>query len=177
MLYIFDLDSTLVKLYDTEPLPGVHSGLDVLKREGHALAIATNQAGPAWRMETGDEKFPEATSLGRRFREIAGLIPLLEKVPWFVSLYDDRLSLDQRSYDTLVRDFEFSGGRLELHISADPSWRKPRPGMLLAACRRYGLSIAQAVFVGDAETDAEAALAAGMGFIFEDEFFDHRTAI
>ena len=172
MLYIFDLDSTLVKLYDVEPLPGVHAGLDLLRREGHALAIATNQAGPAWRMATGESKFPQAASLGRRFQEIAELIPRLVEVPWFASLYDERLSLDQHSYDTLVGDFKSAGGRLELHVSADPTWRKPRPGMLLAACRRYGLPVAQAVFVGDADTDAEAARAAGTAFLFEDEFFD-----
>jgi histidinol phosphatase-like enzyme len=176
MLYIFDLDSTLVKLYGTEPLPGVHVGLDLLKREGHLLAVATNQAGPAWGEETGEDKFPEAISLGRRFLKIAELIPVLDSIPWFVSLYDERLSLAQHTYDALVRDFLFGGEGLELHVAADPTWRKPEPGMLLAACRHYGLPGAQAVFVGDAETDAEAASAAGMAFIYADEFFDRRDA-
>ena len=39
--------------------------------------------------------------------------------------------------------------------------RKPRPGMLLQAAREWSLDLPRSVFVGDALTDLEAALAAG----------------
>lgn len=39
--------------------------------------------------------------------------------------------------------------------------RKPRPGMLLAACKAHGVKTANAIFVGDSWSDLQAAKAAG----------------
>lgn len=44
--------------------------------------------------------------------------------------------------------------------------RKPRPGMILAAARRFGLSLADSVLVGDTESDIDAAAAARVGRAF-----------
>jgi D-glycero-D-manno-heptose 1,7-bisphosphate phosphatase len=41
--------------------------------------------------------------------------------------------------------------------------RKPRAGLLLQAARDHGLDLSRSVFVGDTETDAQAARAAGVG--------------
>lgn len=41
--------------------------------------------------------------------------------------------------------------------------RKPKAGMILQAARDHNLDIAKSVFIGDTETDAQAAHAAGMG--------------
>ncbi|MGC9467356.1 MAG: HAD-IIIA family hydrolase [Anaerolineae bacterium] len=171
LLYIFDVDGTLVENFGIRPLPDVQEVLTRLKDEGHHLAVATNQSGPAWGLETGDSKYPEAAALGRRFWEIARLLPLLQEVPWFVAVGDPRLSLDVEPYDQIVQDLAEGAGPLEIYVSADWDWRKPGPGMLLAACRYYRVPPAQAIFVGDFETDAEAADAAGMGFAFADDFF------
>ena len=46
--------------------------------------------------------------------------------------------------------------------SGDP-WRKPRPDMLLHACRRFRVEPGHAVFVGDTLGDLRAANAAGVG--------------
>ncbi|HEX2020667.1 MAG TPA: phosphoglycolate phosphatase [Aurantimonas sp.] len=40
--------------------------------------------------------------------------------------------------------------------------KKPEPGLLLLACERLALSVAEVVFVGDSENDVAAAHAAGM---------------
>ncbi|CAO3383386.1 D-glycero-beta-D-manno-heptose 1,7-bisphosphate 7-phosphatase [Azospirillum argentinense] len=45
----------------------------------------------------------------------------------------------------------------------DSFWRKPNPGMILEAARRFDLALASSVFLGDQPTDMEAALAAGVG--------------
>jgi len=50
------------------------------------------------------------------------------------------------------------------HLARDNSpHRKPEPGMILDAARDHRLDLARSVFVGDTETDALAARAAGVG--------------
>lgn len=44
-------------------------------------------------------------------------------------------------------------------------WRKPAPGMLLAAGDDLGLDLARSIMIGDQWTDAEAAARAGVGTI------------
>lgn len=171
MLYIFDLDNTLVVTYETPPLPGVPERLQALVDAGHKLAVATNQAGLAWGVKTHKPKYPDPISLGQRFQEIATRLPTLARVPWFVAVGDTRLLLDEETYAVLARDLTKAAGPLTLYASGDPVWRKPAPGMLLAACAWYGLTPADAVFVGDVDTDAEAAAAAGTDFVLAAEFF------
>lgn len=49
--------------------------------------------------------------------------------------------------------------------------RKPNPGMLLAAMAHFGVTPAQTLFVGDMETDREAARNAGVAYMDTDDFF------
>jgi HAD superfamily hydrolase (TIGR01662 family) len=170
MLYIFDLDGTLVESYGIQPLAGIPERLDRLMLEGHSLAVATNQAGPAWGIATRDPQYPTAESLGERFLEITKTLPQLTTVPWFVAVGDPRLSLESRAYAQLIQSFSEAASPLNLHLSADVEWRKPGPRMLLEACAYYGLKPEEASFVGDYKTDAEAAIAAGVTFIPIDEF-------
>lgn len=46
---------------------------------------------------------------------------------------------------------------------ADSSWRKPGPGMLLAARDEFGIELARSVLVGDKGADIDAGRAAGIG--------------
>jgi FMN phosphatase YigB (HAD superfamily) len=171
MLHIFDLDRTLVVMYGIDPLPRVPDRLAALVAAGHRMAVATNQAGPAWGLETGDPKFPKPESLPERFRKVAARISELARVPWFVAVGDPRLSLTGEDYRTLVERVLLGAGALDLHISAAFGWRKPAPGMLLAACATFDVSPSQAIYVGDADSDAEAAERAGMAFAWADAFF------
>jgi beta-phosphoglucomutase-like phosphatase (HAD superfamily) len=160
-----------VEKYGERPLPGVTSTVGRLQGEGAKIAVATNQAGPAWGVSTGEAKYPDPRELGARFMRIAARIPPLADVPWFVAVGDARLSLSQMDYQDLIRDLETGADGLGLHASAAFSWRKPDPGMLLAICARYGVPPDAAIFVGDADTDAEAAANAGMAFVIADAFF------
>lgn len=50
----------------------------------------------------------------------------------------------------------------------DSDWRKPKPGMILAAMRKYDLSPQRCFLYGDGERDIQAAEAAGIqGFLFK----------
>ena len=47
--------------------------------------------------------------------------------------------------------------------SANCDCRKPQAGMILQAAREHGIALLASVFIGDTETDAQAARAAGVG--------------
>lgn len=49
--------------------------------------------------------------------------------------------------------------------------RKPAPGMLLRLLEHYGVSPEEALFVGDLDSDAEAARRAGVAFMRAERFF------
>lgn len=170
-LYIFDLDGTLVEKWGVALLPGVPEKLIALVRANRTLAVATNQAGIAWGAMTQAEKYPTPATLGPRFDEIALRLPSLERAPWFVSIYDKRVRLSEKRYGILVKALKHASQTLDLRVSAEPSWRKPLPGMLLAAAACYGTTPDSAVFIGDMDSDREAAEAAGMDYANVADFF------
>lgn len=51
--------------------------------------------------------------------------------------------------------------------------RKPQPGLLLALLDNFGIGPEEALFVGDLESDAEAARRAGIDFIPARDFFPY----
>ena len=171
MLYIFDLDGTLVEKYGTLPLPNVPSRLEKLADSGHKLAIATNQAGLAWRILTKATKFPDVHSMAQRFEQIARVLHQLKDIPWFISVFDSRVKLHSNQYQNLCTELTNTCPQLTLVVRADPHWRKPKPGMLLSAGQYYNLGTDQIVYVGDYQTDADAAESAGMKFSWAEEFF------
>ena len=170
MLYIFDLDGTLVEKFGTQPLPNVRAHLEKLVINGHKLAIASNQAGLAWRIMTKATKFPDVESMARRFEQIAHDLPPLKHVPWFVSVFDSRVKINTRQYANLTNGLSGACPTLNLRVASDPQWRKPEPGMLLSAGQYYTLDPDEIIFIGDYKTDAEAAVAAGVAFYWAEEF-------
>ena len=56
----------------------------------------------------------------------------------------------------------------------DCECRKPAPGMLKRILDHFALPPEQALFVGDLETDREAAARAGIAFAFAGDFFGRR---
>lgn len=49
--------------------------------------------------------------------------------------------------------------------------RKPQPGMLLDIMKRFDMPAAETIMVGNADTDRQAANAAGVEFVWAEEFF------
>ncbi len=74
-------------------------------------------------------------------------------------------------HEQLQRMVEAQGGRIDAfyvcpHRPEDEcGCRKPKPGLLLQASSDYGLDMQNCIFVGDAVTDRQAAIAAGCGSI------------
>lgn len=57
-------------------------------------------------------------------------------------------------------------------LELDCNCRKPKPGMLLAIMRHYGIGPAETVYVGNHPIDYEAALRAGTAFRWSTDVFD-----
>jgi len=53
------------------------------------------------------------------------------------------------------------------------SRRKPRPAMIFEILREFDADLDEALFVGDRESDREAAEAAGIEFVWAGEFFEY----
>jgi D-glycero-D-manno-heptose 1,7-bisphosphate phosphatase len=177
MLYMFDLDGTLISSYmetesrdinDWHVLPGRREILLHLKQEGHALAIITNQAGVAFGYATEEQvqaKIVQAlVALG--FDEDEILFYSHAGGPDTTESVFHRISVHVCYGHPKSRDSRYSGAEAER--------RKPSPAMLLEAIGEppFGTPPSEyAVFVGDMESDREAARAAGVRYLDANEFF------
>jgi D-glycero-D-manno-heptose 1,7-bisphosphate phosphatase len=138
-----DKDGTLVEdvPYNVDPslirlTPGAAAGLSQLHAAGFLLIVVSNQSGVARGM------FPEEalTSVHKRLAEL---------------LAD--LGVPLRGFFYCPHHPEGSVARY-----ADPcSCRKPEPGMIRAAAREHGVSLADSWLVGDILDDVEAGRRAG----------------
>jgi FMN phosphatase YigB (HAD superfamily) len=167
-LHIFDLDGTLTETWGAALLPGVAARVPEL--EG-GIAVATNQAGVAWNAIEG-KPYPRPNELGRRLVTVAEAVPRLRQALWFVAIADERLTLRPQRWRALAAGVTRAAFPLRVRTSSNPAWRKPRPGMLVEACRLFGVAPQEAVFIGDHHTDALAAEAADVRFVYADQFFD-----
>lgn len=64
---------------------------------------------------------------------------------------------------TAVLHCPFHRGGAAAAYARDSFWRKPNPGMILEAARRFGFDLARSAMIGDTAADMAAALAAGVG--------------
>jgi histidinol phosphatase-like enzyme len=188
---ICDVDGYLVTTWTTQPLPGVVIALKQLREMQLPIAIATNQAGPLWRAITGRHQYPTVRQVAHSLLQIAQTLGL-EQSDWYVALWDEDVKhevIPPLAYKStmpigpddaqiaskapqkvealasqLSAEMQEALVGLQAKASADPTWRKPAPGMLLAACARWGIAPQEAIYGGDLESDKEAAHAAGMNF-------------
>ena len=153
MLYLFDLDSTLIAGYmdggdysHVEALPGRIEKLAALRQAGHAVGIVTNQGGIAFGYNSeGDFEAKLAKSLQA--------LGLAANTPYRVCYHHPKASLDQ------YRD------------EAGCARRKPSGAMIKELMQELGYSANQTMFIGDRPEDEQAADDAGVGFAWEREFF------
>jgi D-glycero-D-manno-heptose 1,7-bisphosphate phosphatase len=163
-LAIFDIDGTLTeikpevlarnpklvtpnKLGEQQAKLGVSEKLMGLTLVGVKIALATNRGGVAW----GYSTLEEAEALAREAAELCGI----PDAPVYVCPYHAKAR----------------GPRKVAQYAIDHECRKPRPGMLLNAMHDAGSSPGETIFVGDYETDEQAAENAGVSFFWAEEFF------
>ena len=173
-LYIFDKDGTLVAPVikqngGTRPantpeeqnlLPNVMDKLNILRANGDLIAIASNQGGVAW----GFMSTSEAEALMRDCGEKIGGFHCSRYSP-----YDPKAA---------------GSAKANARYAIDHESRKPRPGMIhdilnFLEIRNDGRPLhlqtsfteMEVIFVGDQESDRQAAESAGVKFVWAKEFF------
>lgn len=187
-----DLDGTILKRWktsDEKPVSTEH--LRHIIELGPVCAICTNQGGIAWQLVGGRQgkQYPDWPTTLRRI--LTGLM-LTGAQHAFVALYhpgamdrmkQEDLDLICRQADRIELPIELlppdillhlnrpashvvqirMENDLFLHVSWEPSWRKPSPGMILYACQTLGIPVAKSVaYVGDELDDLVAAESAGV---------------
>ena len=176
----YDLDGTLVESFQSEPLPAVLEHLAVLKQRSNLrLFVVSNQAGPVYHaMFAGSAKFPTCDQLAERIADAATRLGLLD-VPWFVATWHGNSRIYDQPHEIVgawakasgevAEELRFEIQRrlpdLALHVSGSPHWRKPEWGMLEQAAWLLGVSAVSMIFVGDMETDKEAAIEYGAVYV------------
>ena len=119
-----------------------------------------------------DERREEALAFAKtiRYRDLApfmrmeeGLIETLDRLKehFFLAICTNRAS----SMDLIVEDFGLSGYFSCIMTASQVSNPKPHPEPLLRVLEHYGIEAAEALFVGDAVVDMQAAAGAGIPFV------------
>lgn len=164
-LGIFDIDGTLTeirpevlakhprmvtpnRLGEQQPIAGVPEKLAELQTAGLRLALATNRGGVAF----GYTTLEEAEALARE----AAKLCRIPDVPVYVCPYHAKAR----------------GPRPVYRFAGEDDCRKPNPGMLLEALEDADVHPENAFFVGDMDTDRQAAENAGIRFFWADQFFE-----
>jgi hypothetical protein len=169
MIYGFDFDGTLVESWTATPLPNARERLAALPAKACTF-VATNQGGPAFRAVLGKPKYPTVldvvTRLAEGFRALRwwpDTLLICCAAGKATAPYWRAEAAAVAAFDPLLKD-RLSGVRCLTFI--DAYYRKPQPGMLIAA-RGVGLEYTSdtMIYVGDMESDALAAQAAGAEYL------------
>jgi len=126
-------DPALVQL-----TPGAGAACRDLKAAGFALVVVTNQGAVA----RGECTVAQVEATNSRMREVL--------------LGVSGVDLDGVYYCP----YHPGGGIAPWNI--EHAWRKPAPGMFLAAAKDLAIDLARSWMIGDAERDIAAAIAAGL---------------
>ena len=133
-------------------IPGVPDALIALKDAGYTLVVITNQGGVARDGAT----MREVDACNDRLRN---LIHHHQDQPYAddeLALFDDQLIAAWYSCP-----FHPETGVLT-HLAVEHDWRKPHPGMIVAACKELNLDPSRSWMVGDKQRDLDAAIAGGV---------------
>ena len=176
ILYLFDLDGTVIRSFlregaprtpaeyaKVELLPGRLERLRALE-VAHTIAFVTNQGGVAFGYQTVQEvvsKFVTVNNiaLGDGYARVLGRMLTCSgdaaavNVPalFYVAYSHPKATVEQ--------------------YKAENDWRKPGGAMIVKAMRSYHVSAEDTLFVGDMDSDREAAEAAGVGYEDAEDFF------
>ena len=157
-LLLLDRDGTLNESYGTGPpnhpeeinlLPGVAEKLHEYASQGWRTVIVTNQGGVAFGYMSEEQAYVTHQAL-------------LDALPVAV--------------DASYLCPHHPRGTIPRYAIPCPN-RKPGPGAILDALERFGAQPPDCLFVGDQDSDREAASAAGVPFEWASKFFNYPNSV
>lgn len=192
----FDVDGTLRYSFKDErkgqPIDGAAELIAELKKYSIDIFVATNQAGPTWAeayARNGNKekakRYPSGQEVARDIAIFANAVGLFD-VPWCIAVYDARIREVLQEdladpemalgiiYYGIAHNLQWDLQNLpdikmpRVEVSANPLWRKPEGGMLAHGAATFKRTMGTVLYVGDMDTDREAAERA------ECQFFDVR---
>lgn len=125
----------LYRIDEFEFVPGAPEAIRLLNESGYLVVVVTNQSGIARGYYTEED---------------------VEKLHRFIS---DELARNGARVDAWMYCPHHPSGKGSYSLPC--SCRKPLPGMLLEAARRFDINLEESVMIGDKRTDMDAARAAG----------------
>ena len=129
--------------------PGIIEALHALKDAGYRIVVITNQGGVA--------------RAGGTMRDVDACNDRMRNLIHQSKHADDSLSLfDEQIIDTWYSCPFHPETGIVPHLSVEHQWRKPHPGMIVAACKELNLDPARSWMVGDKQRDLDAAIAGGV---------------
>lgn len=163
-LYLFDLDDTLIEghvdrpdpkgpfverhpFHEVHVLPGRAEKLKLLLNSGARVGVCTNKAGVAFGHSTPQDCRDKAIECCKQL----GLEREDGTVSW-------------------TECYDHPTGKIE-EYRLDSFYRKPRPGMILKSLIFHEVDPSRTLFVGDMDTDREAADRAGVDYMDASDFF------
>ena len=166
MLVMLDKDNTLVQPLlgegfishprDQRLMPGVADRVRELKAAGVTMVICSNQGGcEAINKKTGKPYKTIADAMAE-LHYCLELLPEIEIAYFCPDLKGVKVYGIYKGWETFTSHGEYS-------------FRKPAPGMLLLAMEQVADTFA--TFVGDQESDSLAAKAAGVPFVWAEEWW------
>lgn len=127
---------------DFEWMDGAKEALAYLTAEGYAIIVVTNQSGVARGYYTEDDVKTLHDWMCREAAAAGGTITAVYYCPYLEG--------------ALIKAYDKKS-----------DWRKPEPGMVLAAARDYDIDLSQSFMIGDMTRDVECGRRAGMdGYLF-----------
>ena len=124
---------------DFEWQAGIFDVVRAASRLGMALVVVTNQSGIGRGYYSEDEFQTLTAYMRERFAAEDAALTAVYHCPFHPDAVEPR------------------------YRAADHPWRKPRPGMILAAAADLGLDLSRSVMLGDRHVDLQAGAAAGVG--------------
>lgn len=173
---ILDVDDTIVGKWGEDILPGRRAKLAQIREQGKKIFLATNQGGPAYRMVYEQENSPMASiypSLLDVTRRLYLITLLVKAERCYVALHPGEGGVANKLFADMqtnqMEEYAFYDGRIS--ASWRKTWRKPEKGMIWEIMKETEVMQAEALYVGNAMTDLDAARNAGIPYAEADEFF------
>ena len=174
-LYLFDVDGTVIRSfmredggadpYDrVEVLPGRVETFALLTAMSHRVAFCTNQGGVAFGFQTRKQVRDKMVAVLDALE-----LPVNPNVQPVLS--DEKRRIVANPAQCYVALRHPKAKVPELVATSEHRWRKPLGGMIRAAMADYSVTQSQTMYVGDMESDRQAANNAGVPYADAEDFF------